>query len=135
MDRNFYILDEEHRVIAVPMLTWARWLENFDNRRVALDTTQLFEVSTVFLGCNHGWGKGPPILFETMVFERQAEIKKIFGKLMPVRNDTECFRYSSWDDAVTGHQSTLRRLQKTEDDALAKLPKLRAKRQKAHGDD
>jgi hypothetical protein len=26
------------------------------------------EVSTVFLGLDHAWGKGPPMLFETMIF-------------------------------------------------------------------
>ena len=42
--------------------------ENAD-RRVAL--TNLFglcTVSTVFLGLDHSWGFGPPLLFETMAF-------------------------------------------------------------------
>lgn len=111
------------------MLQWAQWLEiDFDRRRVALDQTQYFEVSTVFLGLDHQWGNGPPILFETMVFEREREIIEAFGELWSVREDVGLRRYATWDDALTGHQTALRRLQKHEADALAALPKLRAKR-------
>ena len=53
-------------------------------------------ISTVFLGIDYGWGAGPPLLFETMVFEREAAIKEIFGRLMPVHNDVEQWRYASW---------------------------------------
>lgn len=117
-----YILDDEHRPQEAELLEWAAWFENWENRSVAFDTTALFEVSTVFLGIDHrGWSKGPPVLFETMVFERKAEIKTIFGRLMPIRPDVEQNRYVSWDDAEAGHRATLRRLQKQEADALAKL--------------
>lgn len=123
----YYILDDERRPVKAELLEWAAWIDKWENRSVAFDTTQLFDVSTVFLGIDHSWSKGPPVLFETMVFERKAEIKEIFGRLMPIRADVEQNRYVSWDDAQAGHQATLRRLQKQEADTLAKLPKIRAK--------
>lgn len=56
----------------------------------------LIRVSTVFLGLDHGWGEGPPLVFETMSFPvcRYGE---------PV-----CRRYSTWDEAVAGHNEVVR---------------------------
>jgi len=91
----YYILDDEHRPVPVDdIVTAASWWEN--NRQVAFDTVDDLEISTVFLMLNHRfWPKGPPILFETMVFRDGKEV--------------ECQRYASWDDAVTGHAVILRR--------------------------
>ena len=47
------------------------------------------EVSTVWLGLNHNWREGPPIIFETMVFGGP--------------NDGDCFRYSTEKEARDGH--------------------------------
>lgn len=38
-------------------------------RRVARTEIGPLTVSTVFLGLDHGSGKGPPVLFETMIFD------------------------------------------------------------------
>jgi len=68
LSTRWYILDGK---IAkeTPMLKAAKWMETA-NRIVAL--TELLNgvrVSTVFLCLDHGmYGKGPPILFETMIF-------------------------------------------------------------------
>ena len=120
-----YVLDAEHRPIGEPDLdVWARWMMDFDNhRRVAEDFTRFHRISTVFLGFDHGWGKGPPILFETMVFEREAAIKETFGRLMPVHDDVEQWRYASWDDAVTGHAAILSRYRRAEEEALKAMAK------------
>jgi hypothetical protein len=53
------------------LLEWARWYEERDNRRVALDEVNGVRVSTVFLGLDHGWGRGAPVLWETMSFPRE----------------------------------------------------------------
>jgi hypothetical protein len=97
---RLYILDDDRRVIrAADVVQWARWLENMGNRRVDFDVIGNKEVSTVFLGIDHRFGgRGPPLVFETMVF----------GVGDPM--DGECNRYSSWDDAMTGHAATVRRL-------------------------
>jgi hypothetical protein len=65
----YYILDKEGRPVAVEsILEWAPWFEDA-HRVVAL--TEIDEgrsVSTVFLGINHAFDNGPPILWETMLF-------------------------------------------------------------------
>jgi hypothetical protein len=48
------------------------------------------------LGIDHRfWGKGPPILFETIIFGGQL--------------DHSMWRYSSYDDAQAGHAAAVRR--------------------------
>jgi hypothetical protein len=46
---------------------WNRWFESAD-RRVAVDTIGESRISTVFLGIDHSFHGGPPILWETMIF-------------------------------------------------------------------
>lgn len=46
-------------------------------------------VSTVFMGIDHSFGDGPPLIFETMVFR---------GPL-----DEHQWRYSTWGEAEAGH--------------------------------
>lgn len=94
---TFYILDHENRPVSVDIHIWADWaLRN--PRTVEVTRVGGLVVSTVFLGVDHRHPmiKGPPILFETMVFDRNDHI--------------ECNRYVSWDDALTGHHATVRRL-------------------------
>ncbi len=73
------------------MLAWAAWMETAD-RRVAHDSRGGVTVSTVFLGLDHSFGSGPPMLFETMVFHDG-------------RTGVCCERYATWDDAVAGHKA------------------------------
>ena len=47
-------------------------------------------VSTVFLGLDHSFGGGPPLLFETMIFDGGEE--------------EHCVRYSTWQQAEEGHK-------------------------------
>ena len=77
------------------LLTWARWFETA-NRHVGRDTIGDADVSTVFLGTDHAWNGGPPVLWETMVFG---------GAL-----DGECVRYTSHADAVAGHAAMVARV-------------------------
>lgn len=112
----FYILDSEHR--PVPTTDWdeyARWMQehkygprraNFKNHpddmtRVGWTEIRCIEVSTVFLGMDHGWGDGPPILFETMVFGGPW--------------DSDCERYCTWVEAEAGHAATVAKIR----DAIA----------------
>ena len=39
-----------------------------DPTRVGYDEIGEVHVSTVWLGLNHAWGDGPPLIYETMVF-------------------------------------------------------------------
>ena len=76
---------------------WARWWETAD-RRIGFDVVGRYHVSTVFLGIDHGWHGGPPVLWETMVFDAEGE--------SPWR-DEWCHRYSSRDEAALGHAMTV----------------------------
>jgi hypothetical protein len=63
-----YILNERREPVPTDdLMGWARWIEA-NGRRVALTALPSGHVvSTVFLGLNHQFGDGPPLLFETMV--------------------------------------------------------------------
>ncbi len=50
------------------LLEWGRWLATAANRRVRLTRVGPYFVSTIFLGLDHSFGAGPPLLFETMVW-------------------------------------------------------------------
>ena len=67
MGTEKYILIGQTPVVEPDLLKWARWFETAD-RIVAQTHIGTRTVSTVFLGLDHQFGKGPPLLFETMVF-------------------------------------------------------------------
>ena len=62
-----YILKGKEPEPVHDVLAWGRWFETAD-RRVALDRIGETDISTVFLGLDHQFGSGPPLLFETLVF-------------------------------------------------------------------
>ncbi len=85
---NMYILDGKNVIPCQDILEWGKTFES-QNRVVAKYKINNLEVSTVFLGIDHGSGIGAPIVFETMVFG---------GDL-----DMETERYSTWEEAEKGH--------------------------------
>ena len=52
-------------------------------------------ISTVYLGLDHGWGMGPPFIWETMVFHG--------GGPGQCGNGNECWRYATRAAARSGH--------------------------------
>lgn len=86
-----YILSASGEPIPEPdIMKWALWFNNADARRVAhTELPDGTEVSTVFLGLDHSYGHGPPILFETM----------IFGGPLDETQD----RYATRQAAINGH--------------------------------
>ena len=118
---KYYILDKDHRVIPATAQEWSIFFSDFEkNRRVAETITSLYRVSTVFLGLDHQWGKGPPIVFETMAFElAETEVQFSDGSKFITHEDFETARYSSWDDAITGHRAMVRRIKRMEAEAAA----------------
>lgn len=75
------------------ILEWARWYNTAD-RRVALTTIGIFEVSTVSLGLDHAFGGNRPLWFETMVFcGNESEDR-----------DGWFDRYSTLEEAMQGHE-------------------------------
>jgi hypothetical protein len=76
-------------------MTWAEGFEK-DNRHVADETIGGVRVSTVFLGLDHSFDGGRPLLFETMVFG---------GAL-----DQEQRRCTTWDEAEKMHAAMVERV-------------------------
>lgn len=91
--RGYYICPDEDPCRCADLLAWGVWMENAANRVVARDVVDGVTVSTVFLGLDHNWGGGPPILWETM----------IFGGV----HEGYCERYSSQETARAGHAKAL----------------------------
>jgi hypothetical protein len=54
--------------VLADLMTWARWFNDPSNRRVALTQLPWCRVSTMFLGIDHAFFGGPPLLFESMTF-------------------------------------------------------------------
>jgi hypothetical protein len=86
-----YILQDRVPVLVEDINTWGEWFERA-NRKVAEDRLLNGKVvSTVFLGLDHNWGYGPPILFETMIFG-------------DTDSEEYCERYHTWEEAEEGHK-------------------------------
>ena len=84
-----YILNDRNEPIEEPdLLAWARWMESAD-RHVRDSSQDDRRVSTVFLGLDHSFGDGPPVLFEPMVFLGHDGIEQE--------------RYCTWAEAEEGH--------------------------------
>lgn len=78
-------------------MTLKQWAESFETRhdfkRVAQTTLPNGRwVSTVWLGLNHQYGDGPPLIFETMVFPSPDDM-----------GEMDCERYSTEAEAIAGH--------------------------------
>ena len=67
---DYFILDGK---IPIPcdLTTWARWLdEHRDERILKQETVANWWISTVFIGLDHSLRASPPLLFETMLFDK-----------------------------------------------------------------
>lgn len=87
-----FILDGKTPVVCDDLVTWGKWFET-NNRQVAKDTIGDVRISTVFLGLDHRFGDGPPLLFETMIFGGP-------------HSDHQT-RASTWDEAEKQHAEAL----------------------------
>lgn len=109
---GLYILDAEIGDGKVPIpcpdtLTWARWFEEFIYRRIVAKTeVGVLLVSTVFLAIDHNFVRqGPPILFETMVFEDRGagKCRSEFGSYTT--------RGVTWEDAYWTHKEVVAKVE------------------------
>jgi len=90
MRQRYYILENGVIKATDDLLEWGRWFENTDNRVIARDEINGVLVSTVFLGIDHNFtGEGPPVLFESMIFEGEFS--------------EEQRRYRNMEEALEGH--------------------------------
>ena len=94
-----YILKGHEVVEEADVCMWGKWFESAD-RSVNRTIREGVRVSTVFLGINHNFDGGAPLVFETMVFG---------GEL-----DGEEARYATWDEAEAGHKRMCEKVFKQE---------------------
>jgi hypothetical protein len=64
---SLYVLNGRKAVGCKNVKAWGQWFETAD-RVVARTAGRGVDVSTVFLGIDHGYGEGKLSLFETMTF-------------------------------------------------------------------
>lgn len=92
---GMYILKGKEVVPCSDAIEWGKRMAIAD-RTVAKETVGDSDISTVFLGLDHSFSDSQPLLFETLVFG---------GKLAD-----EMDRYSTWDEAVSGHKAMVERV-------------------------
>jgi hypothetical protein len=80
----------------IDLVAWCAAMEDPQQKRVALTQIGNVEVSTVWLGLDHAFYEGAPLIFETMVF----------GGVL----DEECERYSTEAEAIAGHHTMCARV-------------------------
>lgn len=88
-----YILKGKIPVAVDDLFAWGNWIEKHD-RRVNQTRIGDVRVSTVFLGLDHNFGNGKPLLFETMIFGGNR--------------DSYQERYSTWKEAEKGHREAVK---------------------------
>ena len=78
-------------------ITFARWAQlHRDDAYHRIAYTEISDevtVSTVWLGLDHGWGTGPMLIFETMVFGGP--------------HDQDQWRYTTEVQALAGHDQAV----------------------------
>jgi hypothetical protein len=92
---NKYYLNEDKTYRPAGLMEWAEQFETMD-RHVLDDKIDGHRVSTIWLGLDHNYFGGKPLVFETMIF-----VDEDGG------NDIYCDRYSTWEEAEKGHMQAL----------------------------
>jgi hypothetical protein len=97
---DYYYLDKNNNAIPCSMEEWGMQREEMRNnhtKHIAEETINNKWISTVWLGLNHQWMPGgPPLLFETMVFDYNDKGREIYGN-----------RYSTYQEALEGHKKAV----------------------------
>jgi hypothetical protein len=92
VDRSPYYDKTRQRI---SLMQWAELFENQEYSQVAETHIGPYRVSTIWMGLDHGWRQGRPLIFETMVFGPEGG------------HDIDCRRYSTEADALAGHDETV----------------------------
>lgn len=94
--KGAYILNDKHEPVPCDdVLVWGPWFEVTANRRVAETLIGDVRVSTMFLAIDPNFfGDGDPILFETMIFAKDAS--------HPLHEWQR--RAKTWDEALAIHE-------------------------------
>ena len=91
----FYKLNEDKTFSPCSVLEWCvqrDQMKKTNSFHVAQDNINNHKISTVWLGIDHSHGIGPPLLFETMIFNND-DYSGIY-----------CERHTTWQEAENGHK-------------------------------
>jgi hypothetical protein len=87
--------DEHGNILMEPMRQLSAFFSDESYKRVARTEVSNCVVSTVWLGIDHNFGDGPPLIFETM----------IFGEGNNAPYEDWCWRYSTLEEAEVAHEA------------------------------
>lgn len=102
MTSGRYILRGQLPVEEPDLLVWADWFERASrthSRQVADIMIEGIRISTVFLSIDHQFEDGPPVLFETMIFDQRPNRDPPLASHLA----DHCARYATWLEASIGH--------------------------------
>ncbi len=80
---------EGRKIVETNLMGWAKFFESPEKIIKQETLPNGLRVSTVFIGIDHNWGDGEPLLFESMVFGLDDEVQE---------------RYSTYEQAEEGHR-------------------------------
>lgn len=92
-----YILEGKQPKLVEDVIEWGQWFETAERQVAKTELPNGVRISTVFLGLDHNFSGGIPILFETMIFG---------GK-----HDQYQERYATWDEAESGHKKAIAKVE------------------------
>lgn len=75
------------------LMEWAKKFKDLKYRIIAQDKVNGYRISTVWMGLDHQFGNGPPLIFETMAFQEDEKYQD---------------RYTTLEEALQGHQKAIR---------------------------
>jgi hypothetical protein len=79
--------DQDGQRIEGGALAWAELFEDSKSRIIGQSKTLYGEkLSTVWLGIDHNWGDGPPLIFETMLFAPSGSREQRMEALLEMRD-------------------------------------------------
>lgn len=94
---RYFILKNRTVHSCLDAMEWAKWFEeNPSDRVVKQSEVNGAKISTVFLGIDHCYDGGEPILYETMIFGGP--------------NDQYQYRYHTYKQAEEGHDKLVEKL-------------------------
>src|SRR3972149_5510632 len=103
---GYYILDKHGEpMVETDSMRWSEWFKTADRKVNGTDVGAFF-VSTVFLGMDHNFGDGEPILYETCIFknnESKIELGDFHSEVVD--------RYTDKEKAEIGHDGYVKKLQ------------------------
>lgn len=99
--------DKQGNPISVEEFSRLKFGGDMEYGRIGLTQVGPYTISTVWLGIDHAFGEGPPVLFETMVFATdawEADRSVSVEEGRPPLHEFDCQRYCTEEEAQIGHE-------------------------------